>query len=329
VLIDCGYYIDGVRQHDEAISLAQAAQCRQREDGFIWVGIADPTEAELERLSTELDLHELAIEDARKAHQRPKIEEYNLEDLGQHWFVALRSARYIDAEERVDFGEIHLFLGRGYVVTVRHGEASALRQVRATLEARPDLLSHGPVAVMWGVLDRVVDDYEPVVAGLDDDIAEVEESVFQPVRRHDPTERIYFLRREVVDFWRAVHPLIAPLDKAIDDPENPAVPMREYLRDVADHARRVQDEVVTQREQLQSVLEANLALITRRQSEVVQTISAWAAIIAVPTLIASIYGMNFDDMPELGWSAGYPLALAAMVLTGVVLYRLFKRARWL
>jgi magnesium transporter len=324
VLVDCGHYIDGVRQHDDAISLAHAAQARDRGDGFVWVGIADPTEEELDRVSRELNLHELAIEDAHKAHQRPKIEEYD-----QHWFVVLRSARYLDEVERVEFGEIHVFIGRGYVVTVRHGEASALQRVRRALEARPDLLSHGPVAVLWGVLDRVVDDYAPVVAGLDDDIAEVEEAVFQPARRHDPTERIYLLRREVVEFYRAVHPLIAPLEEALDISDHPTAPMRDYLRDVADHAKRIQDEVVGQREQLQSVLDANVALIMRRQSEVVQTISAWAAIIAVPTLIASIYGMNFEGMPELGWPAGYPLAIAAMVLTGAVLYGLFKRARWL
>ena len=179
------------------------------------------------------------------------------------------------------------------------------------------------------MLDRIVDDYEPVVEGLDDDIAEVEESVFQPVRRYDPTERIYLLRREVVEFYRAIHPLIAPLEQAIDDADRPTAPMREYLRDVADHAKRVQDEVIAQREQLQSVLDANVALVTRRQSEVVQTISAWAAIIAVPTLIASVYGMNFDNMPELGWGAGYPLAVGAMVTSGLVLFALFKRARWL
>jgi magnesium transporter len=325
VIVDCGHYIDGVRQHDEAISLAQAAHCRAQEEGFVWVGIADPEPAELDRLASELGLHELAVEDARKAHQRPKIEGYD-----EHTFVVLRTAHYIDEEERVEFGEIHVFIGSGYVVTVRHGEGSALRRVRETLEARPDLLSHGPVTVLWGVLDCVVDDYEPVVTGLDDDIAEVEESVFQPARdRHhdDATQRIYFLRREVVDFYRAVHPLIAPLEAAVDNPRT--APMRDYLRDVADHARRVQDEVIAQREQLQSVLDASVALVTRRQSETVQTISAWAAIIAVPTLIASVYGMNFQNMPELGWGAGYPLALGAMLLSGLVLYGVFKRARWL
>ena len=210
--------------------------CRATGEGFVWVGIADPTEDELDRLSSELNLHELAVEDAHKAHQRPKIEAYEHE---QHWFVALRTARYLDEEEEVEFGEIHLFLGRGYVVTVRHGAASELHGVRLALEERPDLLTHGPIAVLWGVLDRVVDDYEPVTAGLEDDIVEVEEAVFQLGAEHDPTERIYFLRREVVDFYRAVHPLLAPLDAAIDNATARVEPMREYLRDVADHVKRV------------------------------------------------------------------------------------------
>lgn len=324
MIVDCCHYIDGERQHEEAISLAEAAACRAGGEGFVWVGIADPTPEELDRLARELTLHELAVEDARKAHQRAKIEEYD-----EHWFVALRSARYLDEDERVEFGEIHVFLGRGYVVTVRHGAASELRGVRAALEARPDLLTHGPVAVLWGVLDRVVDDYEPVVAGLEDDIVEVEHAVFQVDPRDDATTRIYFLRREVVDFYRAVHPLLAPLEAAIAPGNERTAPMRDYLRDVADHVRRVQDEVVAQRDQLQSVLDASVALITRRQSEIVRTISAWAAIIAVPTWIASVYGMNFSEMPELGWVVGYPLALALMVATGSGLYAYFKRARWL
>lgn len=323
MIVDCGHYIEGVRQHGEPLSLEQAASCRAGGEGFVWVGMADPTPRELEGLAQELSLHELAVEDARKAHQRPKIEEYD-----EHWFVALRSARYLDAEERVEFGEIHLFLGSGYVVTVRHGEASELRRVREALEARPDLLAHGPAAVLWGVLDRVVDDYEPVVAGLEDDIAEVEEAVFRLDARDDHTARMYFLRREVVDFYRAVHPLLASLEGAIVSQPRLA-PVRDYLRDVADHARRVQDEVVAQRDQLQSVLDASVALITRRQSDIVRIISAWAAIIAVPTWIASVYGMNFKHMPELGWGAGYPLALTLMASTSIGLFAYFKRVRWL
>ena len=260
MIVDCGHYINGVRQHEDPMPLAQAASCMRSGEGFVWVGMADPTPHELDGLARELSLHELAVEDARHAHQRPKIEEYD-----EHWFVALRSARYVEDEERVEFGEIHMFLGRGYVVTVRQGPASELRAVRTALEARPDLLAHGPAAVLWGVLDRVVDDYEPVVSGLEDDIAEVEETVFDLDTRHDATSRIYFLRREVVDFYRAVHPLLAPLESALETHERLA-PVREYLRDVADHVRRVQDEVMAQRDQLQSVLDASVALADRKST---------------------------------------------------------------
>jgi magnesium transporter len=323
VIVDCGHYIDGVRQHDGHLTLAEAASCMREGEGFVWVGIVDPTPEDLERLAVQLSLHELAVEDARKAHQRPKIEEYD-----EHWFVALRSARYIEDEERVEFGEIHLFLGRGYVVTVRHGQASELHQVRLALEQRRDLLAHGPIAVLWGVLDRVVDDYEPVASGLDNDIAEVEETVFQLDPREDATARIYFLRREVVEFYRAVHPLLAPLEAALENNARVA-PVHDYLRDVTDHVRRVQDEVIAQRDQLQAVLDASVALATRRQSDIVRIISAWAAIIAVPTWIASVYGMNFRHMPELRWIAGYPAALTLMLMTAVGLYVYFKRVRWL
>ena len=323
MIVDCGHYIDGVRQHEDQMTLEHAATCLRDGEGFVWVGMADPTPGELDRLASQLSLHELAVEDARKAHQRPKIEEYD-----EHWFVALRSARYLEDEESVEFGEIHMFLGRGYVVTVRHGKASELHRVRLDLEARPDLLTHGPVAVLWGVLDRVVDDYEPVAAGLDNDISEVEETVFQLDQREDATSRIYFLRREVVDFYRAVHPLLAPLESALENDARLA-PVREYLRDVADHVRRIQDEVVAQRDQLQAVLDASVALAMKRQSDIVRIISAWAAIIAVPTWIASVYGMNFEHMPELAWRVGYPGAIALMLTTAVSLYLYFKHVRWL
>jgi len=326
MIVDCGHYCDGVRQHDGQMSLAEAASCRERGDGFVWIGTLDPTEEELSDLASALSLHELAVEDAKRAHQRPKIEQYD-----QHIFIVLRTARYMDESETVEFGEIHVFLGRGYAVTVRHGAASDLHEVRERLEGRPDLLAHGPVAVMWGVLDKVVDDYEPVVAGIENDIEEVEATVFgdDPENADDPTRRIYFLRREVVQMFRAVHPLLPPLDAAErgDDPR--LLPMREYFRDVNDHAKRVHDEVLVQRDGLQTVLEASIALLSHGQSIVVRRISAWAAIITVPTLIASIYGMNFHDMPELSWSVGYPLALAVMAGAALGLYRAFRRSRWL
>jgi magnesium transporter len=326
MLVDCGHYRDGVRQHDGQISLAEAAACHRREDGFVWIGMLDPTEEELAKLAAELSLHELAVEDAQKMHQRPKVEAYD-----EHIFVVLRTARYLDETETVEFGEIHLFLGDGYAVTVRHGAASELGAVRKRLEARPDLLAHGPAAVMWGVIDKVVDDYEPVVAGIENDIEEVEATVFaeDPESAVDPTKRIYFLRREVVHLFRAVHPLLPPLANA-ERGDNPRLaPLSPYFRDVNDHAKRVHDEVLQQRDQLQTVLDASIALLSHGQNVVVRRISAWAAIITVPTLIASVYGMNFEHMPELSWTVGYPLSLAIMGAAALLLFRSFKRTGWL
>ena len=293
-------------------------------DDFVWVGLHDPTQDEMEEVARRFGLHELAVEDAEHAHQRPKIEDY-----GDSLFLVLKTARYHDESETVHFGEIDVFIGPGYIVHVRHGEGSGLRGARERLQDRPDLLKEGPAAVVWAILDQVVDDYMPVVQGIDDDIEEVEASVFDP-EAPAPTQRIYFLKREVIEFHRAVWPLLAPLESI----ERGAFPqigeqLRRFLRDVADHARRVDETVTSQRELLTSVLEANLALVSVNQNEVVKKISAYAALIGVPTLIASIYGMNFEHMPELDSKLGYPLALLGMVLVAAVLFAVLRRARWL
>jgi magnesium transporter len=323
VIVDIGHYREGRRQSEAPASLEHAAQCLRERDGFIWVGVRDPAPGELDELRRLFGLDELAVEDAQSMHQRPKIEDYP-----GTWFVVLRTARYDDAREEVDFGEVHLFLGSGFVVSVRHGEASDLRPVRQTLEERPDLLELGPIAVAWGVLDRVVDDYGPVVQGLENDIAEVESSVFHG-HEQDPTERIYLLRRELGDFYRAVHPLLAPLEAIQRGAWEQAEPMRRFFRDVNDHVKQTHEEVLSQREQLREVLDANMALLSHRQNEVVRAVSGWAAIITVPTLIASIYGMNFEHMPELKWAFGYPAVLTLMVLAALGLYVVLKRIRWL
>ncbi|MGH2841416.1 MAG: magnesium and cobalt transport protein CorA, partial [Solirubrobacteraceae bacterium] len=265
----------------------------------------------------------LALEDATQAHQRPKIEGYD-----EGYFLVVHSARYLDDVEEVEFGEIHVFTGAHYVVVVRHGAASELREARERLEQHPELLGEGPAAAVWAITDKVVDDYEPVMAGLENDVEEVEVSVFG--ERTDETRRIYFLRRELAEFYRAVRPLLQPLEQLISN-EHPDVSslLREHLRDVADHVKRVEDAITTQRELLTSVLQANLAVISVQQNDVVKKISGWAAIITVPTLIASIYGMNFDHMPELKWRFGYPAALMVMVLVGVALHRVLRRAGWL
>jgi magnesium transporter len=322
VVIDCAYYVDGQRRQELPLSIAEAAAC-SREDGFVWLGIADPTADELAEVERSFPLHELAVEDARNPHQRAKMEDY-----GVDYFVVLKTARYDDEREAVEFGEIHLFAGPGYAITVRHGKASELGSARHRLEARPDLLREGPIAVVWAVLDQVVDDYEPVVAGLAEDIEDAETRVFSGAG--DQTQRIYFLKREIIEFHRAVHPLLAPLantERGGDPQVNET--MQRYFRDINDHAQRVHDEINSERELLTSILQANLGVLSVQQNSVVRTISAWAAIIAVPTLIASIYGMNFEHMPELSWRFGYPLAVGAMLLLAAGLYAYFRRVRWL
>jgi magnesium transporter len=324
MIVDCAHYKDGTRQHDGPLAPEEAARIAREGNDFVWLGLYEPDMSEMESVAKAFDLPELAVEDAEHAHQRPKLEDYD----DNNYFVVLRPARYDDDREEVEFGEIHIFIGPGYVIAVRHGKASELGPARQRLEERRDLLESGPASAVWAILDKVVDDYGPVVDGLEKDLEEVEEEIFS--RRGDPTQRIYFLKREVVEFHRAVYPLLNPLESLERgtfvqiDPK-----LQSFFRDVADHARRVDESVMSQRELLTSVLEANLALLSVRQNEVVRAISAWAAIIAVPTFIASVYGMNFEYMPELDSRLGYPLALLAMAACVVALHRFFTRIRWL
>jgi magnesium transporter len=324
MIVDCAHYSGGKRQHDHPISPEEAAKMARGGPNFVWLGLHEPDAEEMEAVAEAFDLPELAVEDASHAHQRPKLEDY--ED--NKYFVVLRPARYDDAKEEVQFGEINLFIGSGYVIAVRHGEASELSAARRRLEARPDLLELGAASAVWAIVDKVVDDYRPVVDGLENDLEEVEDDIF--THRGDATQRIYFLKREVIEFHRAVAPLLAPLEALergafrVVDPK-----LQSFFRDVADHARRVDEMVMSQRELLTSILEANLALLSVRQNEVVRAISAWAAIIAVPTFIASVYGMNFEHMPELDSRLGYPLALLVMLGCIVVLHRFFRRIDWL
>jgi magnesium transporter len=322
-IVDCAHYRDGVRQHEGPLDVEQAARAARGEGDFVWLGLVEPGDEEMGSVAAAFGLHELAVEDAEHAHQRPKLEDYE-----DSFFVVLRPARYDDAAEEVEFGEIHLFIGGAYLIAVRHGAASELGPARQRLEARPDLLRLGPAAAAWAIVDQVVDDYAPVVDGLETDIEEVEQQIF--TQGADPTERIYRLKREVIEFHRAASPLLGPLEQL----ERGAFPrvderLRSFFRDVADHARRIDEQVMGQRELLTSVLEANLALQSVRQNEVVRQISAWAAIIAVPTFIASVYGMNFEHMPELDSPIGYPLALAVMAVCVFVLHGFFRRIHWL
>jgi len=322
VIVDCAHYKDGARQNKDPLPIDEAAD-RCKDDGFVWLGLVDPEPDELLDVARRFDLPGLAVEDAMHAHQRPKIEDYE-----HGYFLVVHTARYLDDEEEVEFGEVHVFTGPGFVIVVRHGAASDLHSARERLEDEPELLREGPASAVWAILDKVVDDYEPVMAGLENDIEEVEVQVFG--ERTDETRRVYFLRRELAEFYRAVHPLLQPLD-LLGSAEHPEISLmlREHLRDVTDHVKHIEDAITTQRDLLTGILQANLAVISVEQNDVVKQISGWAAIITVPTLIASIYGMNFEHMPELGWHYGYPACLLVMLAAGVVLHRILRRAGWL
>jgi magnesium transporter len=291
---------------------------------LVWIGLSEPTEQEFETLQREFDLHPLAVEDAIHAHQRPKLEVYD-----EMVFMVLKTARYVDPTEVIELGEVLVFLGEDFVITVRHGQASSLAPVREALDAEPERLKHGPSSALHAILDRIVDDYQPAIEGLETDIDEVEEQLFSG-ERVNPAERIYKLQREVLSFRKATAPLVEPVDKLARGHYMQIHPeIRDYFRDVNDHLIRVRDQLDAMRDLLSSSLQANLAQVGVRQNDDVRKISAWVAIAAVPTAIAGIYGMNFDHMPELRWELGYPGVIAFMLLICSFLYFRFKRAGWL
>ena len=323
-ILGCAVYKEG-RREEEHLDLEEArAVCRSNDDAFVWIGLKDPTEDEFARVTGEFGLHELAVEDAIKAHQRPKLERY-----GDTVFIVLKTACYHDESETVEIGEINIFVGESFVITVRHGEASALDGVRAAADQRPEMLQSGPGAVLHAIVDRVVDDYSPVIEGVEGDIEELEEAVFS-TDRTNPTQRIYKLKREVLELHRATAPLIDPLDKLSQGQVEIVGPeIHEYFRDVYDHIVRADEQVESLREALNGIVTSNLAQVGIRQNEDVRKISAWVAIIAVPTAIAGVYGMNFEHMPVLKWEAGYPMALGIMLVACLSLYAYFKRVGWL
>ena len=311
------------RRLAEPVALEETYEQSRREGAFAWIGLLEPTEEEFESVRREFGLHELAVEDAIVAHQRPKLEFY-----GDSLFIVLKTARWIDTDERIELGELLIFVGDGFMVSVRHGEPS-LRDVQLQMEQRPDLLAHGPSAALYAVVDRVVDDYEPVIEELDGAIRETETDVFSP-SSSNPTGRIYQLKRAVLDLHTILAPLVPAVQK-LATIEHPLIDedMQPYFRDVHDHLLLAHGRVEGFRELLTSVLAANLTQSSVRQNEDVRKISAWAAIVAVPTLITGIYGMNFEHMPELTWRLGYPLALSIMALVCFLLFRQFRRVGWL
>jgi magnesium transporter len=327
VIVDCALYRDGARVpldggKEDLEGALQAV--RGPEDDFIWIGLHEPTADELDRVAKVFDLHPLAVEDALHAHQRPKLERYD-----DALFLVLKTLWYVDAEDAVETGEINVFVGRDYVVTVRHGEGTELRSARQDLEARAALLGHGPSAVVYAVCDHVVDSYENVAAALETDVDEVEESVFGDEQAND-SARIYRLKREIAEFRRAVVPLREPMRRfaagAVPGIDGESAP---FFRDVADHVLRVSDAIDNLDGLLSTAFDAHLAEISVQQNNDMRKISAWVAIAAVNTLIAGVYGMNFKYMPELDWRWSYPVVLLVMLVSAVVLFRLFRRSGWL
>jgi magnesium transporter len=337
MIVDSAIYVDGKRMNSPA-SLEETYEACRDQRGIAWIGVYKPADGEFARVAEEFNLHELAVEDAIETHQRAKLERY-----GDTLFVVLRAARYLDRAETVEFTELHLFVGPDFVVTVRHGDSPDLSRVRRRMESEPDILRLGTEAILYAILDRVVDDYEPVVRGLEHDIDEIETQVFGG--NAGVTRRTYDLTREIIEFQRATKPLVgmvgalsAGADKHGVDPE-----LQQYLRDVQDHAIQVQEQVASYRELLQNILSVNLSIVGLQQNDEVKAlteasiaqndevkrISAWAAILFAPTLVGTIYGMNFDDMPELHWQLGYPFSLLLMLLVSIAMYLVFRGRGWL
>ncbi|MEU3731875.1 magnesium and cobalt transport protein CorA [Streptomyces sp. NPDC033538] len=335
-VVDCAVYRDGTRVETETpLSPHRAMRQVRRDGGFVWIGLHEPTEDEFAGIAREFGLHPLAVEDAVQAHQRPKLERYD-----DSLFTVFKTIHYVDHDELtassevVETGEVMCFTGRDFFITVRHGGQGSLRALRHRLQADPELLLKGPSAVLHAIADHVVDGYIAVADAVQDDIDEVETEVFSPGRKGTPrgtdAGRIYQLKREVLEFKRAVSPLLRPMQLLSERPMRLIDPeIQKYFRDVADHVARVQEQVVGFDELLNSILQANLAQASVAQNEDMRKITSWAAIIAVPTMVCGVYGMNFDYMPETHWKFGYPLVLSITVGLCLGIHRTLKRNGWL
>ncbi|THG28607.1 magnesium and cobalt transport protein CorA [Naasia lichenicola] len=336
-IVDNAVYVEGVRVADPP-SLSETFEYMRAKKGMAWIGLYRPSEDELHQVAQEFGLHPLAVEDALLGHQRAKFERY-----GDILFIVLRPARYLDGPEEVEFGEVHLFIGPDFAITVRHAESPDLAAVRARLEASPDLLKLGPNAVLYAVLDQVVDEYSPVVHGLENDIDEIDDQLFGG--ESEVSRRIYELAREVMNFQRAIGPLVPMLDTLYlgFSKSEREIELRRGMRDVRDHAIKVSERADGFRTVLQNALITNSTLVTERQNEQmrelsetsitqgeqVKRISSYAAILFTPSLVTGVYGMNFTHMPELDWTLGYPLAVLLMIVLSGGLFLLFKRKGWL
>ncbi|MEU0179533.1 magnesium/cobalt transporter CorA [Streptomyces massasporeus] len=331
MIVDCAIYRDGQRTEGPE-DLSDALGEARTAGGFVWIGLHEPTEAEFDHVTREFGLHPLAVEDALKAHQRPKLEVYD-----DSLFVVLKPVAYEPQSDTVSSGEIMIFLGDSFVVTVRHGEGSPLKAVRHRLEHEPELLGKGPTAVLYAVADATVDHYLDVATELQTDLEGLEAEVFSPDGggSRNTASRIYDFKRQVLEFRRATGPLAPPMSRLAGTASSGvAVPFvddraRPFFRDVSDHLTRVNDSVENLDRLVSDILSAHLAQMSVRQNDDMRKISAWAAMAAIPTMLAGIYGMNFDHMPELRWVWSYPALIALMAVLELMVFRLFKRRGWL
>ncbi|MFF7182358.1 CorA family divalent cation transporter [Streptomyces sp. NPDC008121] len=327
MIVDSALYKGGARAVGPSDLSDALAEARATGDAFLWVGLHEPTAREFDHVTAEFALHPLAVEDALKAHQRPKLEVYD-----DSLFVVLKPVLYEPESDRVSTGELMVFIGDSFVVTVRHGDGAPLAAVRQRLEAEPEVLRHGPTAVLYAISDAVVDHYIDVAGELQVDLEELEADVFAPSggSASNTAERIYTAKRQVLEFRRAGGPLAGPMERLAAG----TVPFvsehaQPFFRDVSDHLIRANDQVEGLDRLLSDVLSAHLAQMGVRQNDDMRKISAWAAMAAVPTMVAGIYGMNFDHMPELRWVGSYPAVVLVMAGAVFGLYRLFKRRGWL
>ncbi|MDT0437643.1 MULTISPECIES: magnesium and cobalt transport protein CorA [Streptomyces] len=330
-VVNCVTYRDGVREPGGGDIVDAVRRIRRNRDGFVWLGLHEPTDGEFAGIAELFDLHPLAVEDAVEAHQRPKLERY-----GETLFAVFKTVCYVEHEkltatsEVVNTGEIMVFVGEDFVITVRHGMHGSLGPLREDLEDRPTQLAKGPAAVLHAIADHVVDDYLSVTDSVQGDIDQVETDVFAEGGARTDPGRIYQLKRELLELKRAVVPLGRPVEDLATRPIRVVPPeIQAYFRDVLDHLMRAKDQIAAFDELLNSILQAHLAQVTVAQNEDMRKITAWAAVIAVPTMVCGVYGMNFDHMPELRWRFGYPLVIGVIAVACLSLYRGFRRNGWL
>jgi magnesium transporter len=320
-VVNCAAYCEGIRVPN--VDIDNISEILNQPDKFVWIGLHEPGTELLSKIQKQFDLHDLAVEDTHRAHQRPKIEAY-----GDTLFIVLRTVQM--HEKQIDLGETHFFVGRNFIITVRHGSSLAYTDVRTRCESTPQLLQKGPAFALYAVMDAIVDQYFPVIDALGEELENLEEKIFDETFRRETTAQIYHLKHQLLDVKRSVSPLIDICNRLMRfDLKLIEEETRPYFRDVYDHSIRINEMVDNSRDLLSTALEANLSLISISQNEVSKRFAGWAAIIGIPTMVAGVYGMNFKHMPELDWQLGYPVVMVLTFGTCVALYIRFKRSGWL